>query len=350
MQRNIITVVLFLYSITFLCSQRVKLGVPSFDGMMSLGGHTADTILFIESFTNKPLFTIRKNQKTTMGSKEGMGLLTLSSDESIDKLFIRNSTFNPTRMHVSSLNPVYSTSWKINALTWPLFPNLASFSINHEDFGNVLNIQGDGKWGIGLNPSYSSTLNVDGNIRFSGALRPGGNAGLPGQVLKYVNNTVPGVWSSPTNEEYNSYIDLSLNNNATLNTGNTQVLANYPIDVSGPRTMIEFNFSTVVQGDGCLLCGKARGYVVVSILPVGGFPEMYSFQNDHYLYYFFDVDANKLQSVNGVGSFDMHTSMTSGPHILSISIVSLEGLFRTGTGNLTTTGSDDYFINFKVLK
>jgi hypothetical protein len=345
-----IIIILFFQIIAFCgISQRVKIGAPTFDGMLAIGGHFEDTILYVESYNNKPLVNIRRNQKITMGLKEGLGLLNLSSDASVDQLSIRNSTFNTSRMHVSNLNVTYPSKWEVNAFTWPSFPNLANFAIYHADYGNVLNMTGDGKWYIGPSPGTLNTLNVDGNIAFTGALRPAGNAGMPGQVLKYVNNVSPNEWVSPTNDEYNKYQELTLNSTITLNATSPQVvLASYPIDVSGDRTMVEFNFSNIVRGE-CFLC-TARGYIMVSLIPDSGFPSMYGNTNHHYLYYFFDVDDNRLHSPNGVGSFDMLPIHTSGPHTLYITLVRLEGTLHTGTVNILNTSSSDYFFNFKVLK
>ncbi len=60
---------------------------------------------------------------------------------------------------------------------------------------SFLTIQPDGKVGIGTN-TPSQTLEVAGNIQFSGALMPNGNAGTAGQVLVSQGPGNPPQWQS----------------------------------------------------------------------------------------------------------------------------------------------------------
>ncbi|NPA71397.1 MAG: DUF1566 domain-containing protein [Gammaproteobacteria bacterium] len=71
-----------------------------------------------------------------------------------------------------------------------------AFQVNQQGSAvPYLIIQPNGNVGIGV-ASPSEALDVSGNIQFSGALMPGGNAGAAGQVLVSQGPGVPPTWQS----------------------------------------------------------------------------------------------------------------------------------------------------------
>lgn len=76
-----------------------------------------------------------------------------------------------------------------------------------------LRINSDGKVGIGLS-TPSEQLDVSGNVRFSGALMPNGNAGITGQALISQGPGTSPVWGSLA---ASNVVSVSLAANQTLN-------------------------------------------------------------------------------------------------------------------------------------
>ncbi|NPA34889.1 MAG: hypothetical protein GXO48_08190, partial [Chlorobi bacterium] len=76
--------------------------------------------------------------------------------------------------------------------------------------GGVGNSYVLGNLGVGLSAPLER-LHVNGNVRFSGALMPGGNAGSSGQVLISQGPNTPPVWGSvPIYIDYNACTSVSV--------------------------------------------------------------------------------------------------------------------------------------------
>ncbi|MCX7696753.1 MAG: hypothetical protein N2Z72_03550 [Bacteroidales bacterium] len=76
-----------------------------------------------------------------------------------------------------------------------------------------LRVTSDGKVGIGIS-TPAERLEVSGNIRFSGALMPSGNAGVTGQALISQGSGTSPSWGSPAG---GNVVSVSLATNQTLN-------------------------------------------------------------------------------------------------------------------------------------
>jgi hypothetical protein len=107
-----------------------------------------------------------------------------------------------TRLHVHGAGGVTGgirvTSTGANGPTVNFYAGTATPNAGHISFGdntgwqfhitrasdeaNLVTVQDNGNVGIGTT-APAERLHVEGNIRFSGALMPGGNAGTTGQVL-----------------------------------------------------------------------------------------------------------------------------------------------------------------------
>jgi len=115
--------------------------------------------------------------------------------------------------------------------------------------GVVLTVKGNGNLGI-VNSNPTERLDVNGNVKFSGALMPNNSAGTSGQVLKSNGPGVAPGWVSSTNALFsNTYLFdltaapvtyttgdqlLTFNGFTDMNftiTGNSKVLVNFNIPV-----------------------------------------------------------------------------------------------------------------------
>jgi len=66
----------------------------------------------------------------------------------------------------------------------------------------------DGKVGIG-NPNPQEVLDISGNVRFSGALMPGGDPGVPGQVLVSQGSGVSPQWQVLSGDDWGGQVAVT---------------------------------------------------------------------------------------------------------------------------------------------
>lgn len=110
--------------------------------------------------------------------------------------------------------------------------------------GGIVSLNGN-NFGVGTT-SPAQRLDVSGNIQFSGALMPSGNAGTSGQILTSQGPGLPPVWQTPAsipvygnNAQSTSLTTMATNNNTS---GYTNLLT-LPVNVIHNKIFIFASFS-----------------------------------------------------------------------------------------------------------
>jgi hypothetical protein len=337
-----------LISISFFCfSQRVGININSNDALLTLTG-IEDTIFRIKDYQNKNLMYMTYNRRFTMGQKSLNSLLSLSNDFNPEQLFIRSQDFGVTEMQFISSQAI-DKRWDVTSFSFPNLQSASYLNIIHNEAPYGLYFSGDRKLSLGSVTS-TGTLNIGGNLRWSKALMPDGQAGLPGQILKYTYANTPPIWVNPTNHEYQALKSIEINNTQFIHGGlPSMTLFNLPLTVED-TCYINFSIGSVVQGDDCLLCGKARGFIEVTFEPTVIPPAPYD-KSEHFQQFYFEVDKGKIQSVNGTSHFLINPAIHAiGNYILSARMIIYDGGFYTGTGHITSSSPEDYYFNYKYGK
>jgi len=132
--------------------------------------------------------------------------------------------------------------WEIAAINNATTTN-EYFQIWHPT-GNLLSLRGNGNLGLGV-IAPAQKLDVAGNVQFTGALMPAGNAGISGQVLRSNGAGTAPTWVSSTNSLYNNTYMYDQPATISLVTGTYQYIPGFneiPFSSAGNfKLMASFN-------------------------------------------------------------------------------------------------------------
>lgn len=132
--------------------------------------------------------------------------------------------------------------WEIAAINNATTTN-EYFQIWHPT-GNLLSLRGNGNLGLGV-IAPAQKLDVAGNVQFTGALMPAGNAGTSGQVLRSNGAGTAPTWVSSTNSLYNNTYMYDQPATISLVTGTYQYVPGFneiPFSSTGNfKLMANFN-------------------------------------------------------------------------------------------------------------
>jgi hypothetical protein len=301
--------------------------------------------LLVQHFNGDNLLTAYNQPGVVIGKTTVQGSLTVDGEPGSANLLLRSPSPGSSTYLAFRQTPAPGRQWLVNAFTFPTTNySISNMVIDHTDAPNLFYFRGDGR--VGINDQNGATrLAVGGDLRFNSDLRPYGNPGNAGDVLRH-NALLQPEWVSPTRTNFEKSniwpvnADVFVENNASFSqyTFNT-----YPFTYNGGNTMAEFSFNTVVKGS---CCGTSTGFIEVTCIPSGGG----TVTLNNTLNFFFQAEDTRNQSVFGAGHFTLKPGEhPPGNYLLVFKLKWKNGpRIYTGPGYITESSLSDYFFQYKV--